>query len=291
MPEDFDRLPAGLPPGRLVIPDPAFADGDLVTDPVLWVSDMPVPDAGSLWASLQRQHTWTGLWPLLLTGPQDLNGMLQLTLQTAGIDELEDTADGTAPLRPWQTGELAPVPPEQAAKLDAEAILASGWDLATGEGIDLGDDPIPGLPFRTWPGLAQPGPGSADPDQYAAALAAAPDGIVSLTGRQDPPHLGLVLAEDGAAAICACGWLSPAGGAAETAAVIRSWQHRFGARLCALGIDTLAASIARPPRTIGHALHLAAEHLAFYPGLADMTPLDEYAATLVGSHVWYFWWD
>jgi hypothetical protein len=262
-----------------------------VTDPVLWVSDLPVPDAGPLWASLLRQHPRTGLWPLLLTGPQDLSGVLSLAFETAGIGERDDAAGaGPAPLRPWQTGELAPAPPEEAATLDAEAILASSWDLATGEGIQFGDDPIPGLPFRTWPGLAQAGPDGGDPDQHAAALATAADRIDNLIGSHGLPYLGLVPAEDGAAAICACGWPSPLGGAAESSAVIRSWQRRFGARLCALGIDSLAASIARPPCTFEHALHIAAEHLAFCPDLADV-PLDEYTAALIGSELWYFWWD
>ena len=74
----FAWLPDELPPGRLVVPDPDYADGDPVTDPVLWVSDLPVPDAGPLWASLLGQHARSGLWPLLLTGPQDLSGVVRL---------------------------------------------------------------------------------------------------------------------------------------------------------------------------------------------------------------------
>lgn len=46
---------------------PDFADGHPVTDPVLWISDEPVPDAGPLWASMMVQHPRTRLWPLLLT--------------------------------------------------------------------------------------------------------------------------------------------------------------------------------------------------------------------------------
>jgi hypothetical protein len=45
-----------LPPGRLVIVDPLFASGRRVTDPVLWVSDQVVPDAGRLWARLRSAH-------------------------------------------------------------------------------------------------------------------------------------------------------------------------------------------------------------------------------------------
>jgi hypothetical protein len=62
------RLPDGLPPGRWVSPDPAFAEGIAVTEPALWVSDHPIPDAGSRWGRLLAAQPGTGLWPLLLTG-------------------------------------------------------------------------------------------------------------------------------------------------------------------------------------------------------------------------------
>jgi hypothetical protein len=79
------------------------------------------------------------------------------------------------------------------------------------------------------------------------------------------------------------------------AAVIRSWQHRFGVRLCALGFDNLGMSVAWPPRTKEHALHVAAEHYAFCADIIDqsdeVSTFDEYATTLIGATAWWFWWD
>ena len=267
----LQNLPAGLPPGRLVIPDPQYArytDGDQVTTPVMWVSDRPVPDAGATWARLLAEHHATRLWPLLLGA--------------------HDGAPGV-PARPWHAGELAPVPHGRATEADADTILAGGWHLLTGEDVDFGPDATPPLPFPTWPGLAEPGTNAADPIRFAASHATETD-ITNLTGRAEPPYLGLVPASDGAAAITASGWLAP-NGPAETCAVIRSWQDRFGARLISLGLDTLVLVISRPPRNLAHARHVAAEHHAFCHDLADMLPFDEYAQQLIDSPSWGFWWD
>jgi len=182
------------------------------------------------------------------------------------------------------------VPTGAVAGVDAGEVLASGWHLVSGEGVDFGQDAVPALPYRSWPGLADPATPGADPDEHAARLARAPGGVSELTGCGEPPYLGLVPASDGAAAIAACGWLSPAGGAAETAAVVRSWQDRFGARLCSLGIDTLVLSVAWPPVTSEHARRVAAEHLAFCHDLVGLVEFDEYAEALTGASTWSFWW-
>jgi Domain of unknown function (DUF4253) len=78
--------------------------------------------------------------------------------------------------------------------------------------------------------------------------------------------------------------------AEEIAAVVRSWQHRFGARLCALGFGTIGLAGAWPPQSVEHAQRVAAEHFAFCPDLR-MTTFSEYAGSLVGNRVWNFWWD
>jgi hypothetical protein len=81
------------------------------------------------------------------------------------------------------------------------------------------------------------------------------------------------------------------------AAVIRSWQDRFGARLCAVGHDCLALSVASPPVSPEHCLRVGAEHLAYetrealVDGIATPLSFEEYAARLSGSSTWWFWWD
>jgi len=268
----METMPDGLPPGRLAVPDQQYAPG---AGPALWVSDEPAEDAGPLFARLLATHPQTGLWPLLLT-------TLVVPVMVGINPAIRDVILGSNPQgRPWLTGELAPVPAERVAELDPGQILARNWD-------DTGD----GATDLAWPGLADPSPaGGPDPDQLAAAIATSPDGVRKLTSRPDPPHIGLVPAADGAEAIATVGWMSQGGDAAEKAAVVRSWQQRFGGRLCSLGFDTLGMSVARPPVTAEHARRVAAEHFAFCPDIAETGTFDKYAASLPGARIWTFWWD
>ncbi|MEV4518499.1 DUF4253 domain-containing protein, partial [Dactylosporangium sp. NPDC049525] len=58
-----------------------------------------------------------------------------------------------------------------------------------------------------------------------------------------------------------------------------------------LGFAELFLSVAAPPATAGEALRVAAEHVAFCPHNVNGQPLDAYAAGLVDSPAWHFWWD
>lgn len=287
MPDSW-AVPDGLPPGRLIVPDPRYGGDNPVTDPALWVTDEPADGAGELFARLLREHPATGLWPLLLT-------TLQTVTFSGPPSEVADVLNRSQRSgRPWHTGELSPTPAAAAEGFGAAEILEAGWNYATGQGpdgFDFGEDAVPAVPFRSWPGLAEPGPPGPDPVRHAAGIATALDGVRELTGRDDRPYLGLVPAADGAGTIIACGWMSGAGDPAEIAAVVASWQDRFGARLCSLGFDALAVSVARPPATIEHARHIAAEHFGFCADLAESEIFDDYARTLIGGPVWRFWWD
>ena len=261
-------LPGGLPPGRLIVADPRYAYGEPVTEPVLWVTDHLVPDAGPLWAGLLAEHHVTGLWPLML-------------IPMLPIDRL----------RPWHTAELSPFPASAAEELDAGELLATGWMLATTDTEGVGAPVLPDPPYSSWPGLAPPGTRGADPDQHAIDLATAPGGAVALTGVDEPPYLGLVPSGDGAGAISACGWWTKGGAPPELTAIVRSWQERFGARLCSLSKSTLYLAVAWPPATLEHARRVAAEHWAFCPDIGSFEGFDEYAEGLVAAQVWSFYWE
>ena len=291
--------PAGLPPGQFVTPDPEFSAGTQGTDHALWVTDEPVPGAGSLWARLLQDHQGAGLWPLLLITMRPRGAALERMKARGSLGELR--IDKLA-RRPWHSGEFEPVPAESADGLDAAEILGRWWGEISGQ--DGGQPHVkpPPLPFDHWPGLAPPGPGvsgagATAADRFAADLAAAPGGVGLLTGRDSGIHIGLVQAEDGAAALAACGFSSRRGETAEDAAVIRSWQDRFGARLCAVGFDCLALSVANPPVSQEHCLRVGAEHLAYetpealVEGIDTPLSFEEYAARLSGGSTWWFWWD
>jgi hypothetical protein len=118
-----------------------------------------------------------------------------------------------------------------------------------------------------------------------------PGGLYAFANEDGSAYLGLVAARDSAGAASALGWTHNSPDPAELTAVFRSWQERFGVRLCVYSSDTLAVSVAWPPRTKEHAWRLAVEHIAFCPdNLVDDT-FESYAAGLVGAGVWSFWWD
>jgi hypothetical protein len=256
-------LPVALPPGRLVVPDPDFDRGD--GTPAYWLSDGPA--ATARWSQLHAAHPQSGLWPLLLR-----------------------SLDGD-PARPWHDGEVDPQPTHEIDRHDAATFLATIWaDMAQnrwyiGEGFeDL-------APFgRDWPGLAPPGEPTDDPEVVADRCAQ--------RLRDRKARLGLAAAERGADTLARIGWLGPCN-YAETpplAAVVRSWEDRFGVRVVRVGFDTLDLSVAAPPVTAEHALHVAAEHYAFCPdnieqGWADVDDLASYAERIRGQNSWSFWWD
>lgn len=236
-------------------------------EPVLWVTDDLLNDdeAGRLWASLLPRHRETGLWPLLL----------------GNLDHLG---------RPWHAGELVLVPPSRVEEVNVGEWLAEGWGEAFDE--EFREDDEEPFPFDAWPGPAPTSEPGADPDLRAVEVATSPSGVRDmLTGTGHGPFLGLVPARDGAEAVIASGWPADAGHEAITA-VLRTWQERFGVRVCSLGFDTLNVTVAWPPRTLEHARRVAAEHYAFCPDHRQQEyGFEEYAAAIVGAPVWSFWWD
>ncbi|GII57602.1 hypothetical protein Pth03_59910 [Planotetraspora thailandica] len=253
------RLDVPLPDGRLMTADSSPA-------PVFWMSNQPID--GATWAAFRARHPQSGLWPLLL------------------LHDLDGATD-----RPWESGELTPESAAEIDAYDAADHMADEWAEWVEEEDDEGTDDFEDLePFGPeCPGLAPPGEPSADPGEAADWYAKQLDG--------QHGHLGLVAADRGADALTVMGWTGPCNHQ-ETpplSAMLRSWESRFGARVVAVGFDTLYVSVAAPPTTMEHALHVAAEHFTFCPdniqqGHSPYT-LRAYAERLVGVNSWAFWWD
>jgi hypothetical protein len=262
------QLPADLPPGRYVSP----LKDDGAGEPVLWVSDEQVPEAGALWARMQPECLAGGLWPLVLI-----------------------PLDGE-PWAPWHDGELEPVPLHTLDGHDPGLVLARLWHALAD--VTVVDDELVGTPgaWRDamvelglpahWEGLAPTGTAIADPDKHAAEVS----GDVFHEGL-----LGLVPARCGSDAIAVLGWDGAVNhtGTAEVALVTHSWESRFGARVIGLGFDTLELSVAAPPASLEQARQVAAEHFAFCPDniAQGSEDFDLYAQHLVGATTWSFWWD
>ncbi|MFB4316440.1 DUF4253 domain-containing protein [Actinomadura sp. 21ATH] len=248
----FGELPQGLPPGRLVAPDPDYFDDPTWSRDVLWVSDERVPDAAARWHHLYEDRARTGLYPLLL-----------------------DTLDGE-PERPWRAGELSPAPVGTIDLLSADGVLRRFWD-----DVALPED-------GGWPGLAAPGEGGRDADDAARGLAESLAeerdwslGLVPAARGADAPAL---VGWDGP-----CDHTDHT---QEISAVLRSWEDRFGARVVAVGFATLEVAVAAPPVSIEHAVRVAAEHLAFCPeNWVDHSTPEDYAETILKADRWSFCWD
>ncbi|MCT9934238.1 DUF4253 domain-containing protein [Planotetraspora sp. A-T 1434] len=212
------------------------------------------PVPAELWRRLRMEHHQSGLWPVLLE-------------------------DG---VQPWSAGQIAPDSVAEIDYFSAAGFMAEAW-------TDLMDREAELAPFGAeCPGLAAPGTPVADPDAVADWYA----GVVA--ERRTP--LGLAAVDRGADALVTIGWqgaLHHNEWTVPLAAVVRSWEDRFGARVVGMGFNTLDLSIAAPPVTRAHALRVAAEHWTFCPDSVLQGPgtLADYAEQLAGQNAWSFWWD
>lgn len=253
------RMSVALPAGDLVWPDPDYAQHQTPTRPAYWLSEAPVDT--DLWVRLRAEHHRSGLWPLLLD-------------------------DST---QPWSAGQVAPEPVQDVDGYDPAAFMAEVWADWLEPQTD--DEEFEDLaPFgRDCPGLAAPG----EPMRSPTAVA---EWYARVLGGSGSTPLGLAAAGRGSDALVVMGWQGAVNHnkwTAPLAAVVRSWEDRFGARVVRVGFDTLEMSIAAPPITLDHALHVAAEHWTFCPDNILQGPgtLAGYAAEIRGRNFWSFWWD
>jgi Domain of unknown function (DUF4253) len=243
-------------------------------EPVAWVTTEPVQDAGRVWAALSDVHAQSGLVPFLLSG----------------------IAGGTE--RPWDSQEFRDRDDlTELDHLDAAEFLQEQWRGRTTEYDDYDeedeeyddDEFASGVaeevaPFsrRQFPGLAKAEDHELDAGQF--------DRVLSGLGQA---RVGLVPAGRPADAVPLLGWNEAFVSALSEAAVLRSWEDRFGARLLRVGFAEISVLARRPPSTPESASQLAAEQWAFCDefggtGLHDVPGI---AASLMNSPVWTFWWD
>jgi hypothetical protein len=245
-----------LPPGRRIVPPEGAGE------PVAWVTTQPVPDPGRVWSALSDAHLETGLVPVVLTdGEKDDDFFFRHPCGVAELDHL-DAADMLQKL--WEHG--------VSGDWDSDKMAAT---LA---------------PFSSqFPGLAPPEDSRLSMAQRQQILDSLP-----------PAPIGLVPAGRPADVLPTVGWITfgeleepmPAN-AVWIAAVLRSWEARFGARLLNVGPGAGIRLLAeRPPRSAEAAERLAAEHFAFCDesagrGLHDIPGI---AASLVDAPVWTCGW-
>jgi Domain of unknown function (DUF4253) len=242
-----------LPAGRLLRSE------DRTGEPVAWRTQAPVPDPGLVWSELSALHGQTGLVPVL---------------EPVGWGELEV-------LRGRATA-------ADVDRVDAATLLEELWTyrFPEDEGRDLLDEWA--APFtRRYPGLAPAVDRVLGPDVLEAAVGSFPASRIVLVSADRPadvlPLLGWYPGNWGDA--------FPVPSPVGFAAVLRSWEERFGARLFALTGDETYLLVERPPHDLDAALPVAAEHFVFCDEPAGRQPVRTTAAEIVDAPVWYFWWD
>src|SRR5262249_14680545 len=81
--------------------------------------------------------------------------------------------------------------------------------------------------------------------------------------------------------------------ATSQVAVLRYWNEIYGAELAGLSGDVMELEPARKPLSKEEALRLAQEQYWFCYDIVEqgVGTIENLAAGLMGSSVWYFWWD
>ncbi|AMW20789.1 DUF4253 domain-containing protein [Mycobacteroides chelonae] len=231
-------------------------EGHLIISPagrsLAWVSNAAVVDIQSLWLRLAGRFDRTGLWPLASRG---LSGDLR---------------------RPWSDAEDLRhlVEPADVDAFDAKSFLVKEVSSANAAAVDVPVVPIT-LEQRT------------QPPQRALPLTA--DHL------EQGSLLILVPTARPADALNALGWTHGVNydlSEAALAAVLRSWEDRFGAVLTGVDFDAIDVEVTRPP---GADLSVAVgyEHYGFCPDNIDQGAgtLSAYARQISGARTWKFWWD
>jgi hypothetical protein len=262
VPDDDEMLIGGMwVPGRQVRARHSGAGSPAA---VAWVTDRAFRGPGRYWASLGEDAATTGLRPFLLSG---LDG-------------------GT--VRPWDNGEFSE--PQDTAGIDGMDVarLLAGWWWDVPDEEYEQDEELRAMlgPFGPrFPGLAPAIDQELDPELIRRALCQ----------YTRDARIGLVPASRPADVLPCLGWDGSCNSrtSAEIAAVLRSWEDRFGARLLEVGFAEIRLLVSRAPQTLQAAQPTAAEHFAFCDeaGRMGLRGVSEIAPALVNNPFWDFWWD
>ncbi len=147
-------------------------------------------------------------------------------------------------------------------------------------------------PFsQQFPGLAAPTGTTSSTPERRRALSTVP-----------PARVGLVAAQRPADVLPIVGWTTfdelyqpvAVSNATWIAAILRSWEDRFGATLLNVGPRAeIRLLVGRPPETLVAAQRIAAEHYAFADRFTDrgLRDIPGIAAALIDASIWTFWWS
>lgn len=79
----------------------------------------------------------------------------------------------------------------------------------------------------------------------------------------------------------------------EHVAILKSWEEKYGAKIACISSDAVELTVSARPTTKEEALELAKQQFIYSPGIVfqGVETIENLAAHLMHSQVWYFWWD
>jgi Domain of unknown function (DUF4253) len=252
-----------LPPGRKRHALSRFAeDGQRTDGPTYWATDDMVDSPGLVWFELTQRSAAIGLVPVLIE------------------------SDPRNPARPWESGELRPIDLVGVDRLDAASILRRRWTNSVPSNMEILEFADMFSPFAAmFPGLA-----------LAEQVAMEPSELEAVLGVQSAARIGLFPVARSSDVVAYVGWPGACAlydSPAPVAAVLRSWEERFGAQVLRIGPDTVDLVVQRPPRHPADALAVAAEQFALCPDIVTQAEgsIRALADQIVGEPLWSLWWD
>lgn len=170
----------------------------------------------------------------------------------------------------------------RATSLDVEHWLATRYD-----GLNLGSDLEDEPPRGDWPEDVEPTLDIGATTRYDAATQ-------SMVW-QDQVIIVLVPTDDASAvpAFLQYGNWNDCPPPELHVAIARRWHEAYGARIVVCGADTIEMRVARPITTRDEAMAVALLQYRYCSDIVDqgVGTIEALAASLMGSTVWYFWWD
>lgn len=243
------------------------AQENLPGDGAATVGGVSLP-AGRVIITSDQRLTWitdsvvpgTGaVWLQLLAASAD-TGLYPIIVRN------DDQKDG------WWNEQLFPNQPAEIPNMKLEDALSEAGEF----NFD---------PPRTFTALAPASSGTADEAAADAAITGLPDG-----------RIALVQSTRGGDALSFMGWTGNAtyGPTESMSLAANSWAERYGARVVAVGPNSLTLAIANPPATSAEAAALTAEMVLLDPDLETGGAPIPVVATgdgLLTLRLWTFWWS
>jgi hypothetical protein len=223
----------------------------------LWMSAAVIDDPAPAWKRLAGGFAESGLWPVL-------------------VHDTTSVASGD----PWF---------ERRSRRERDLLDASAAELFAGRlGESLAaDTPLASVELLRGSGVAA--------GELGSGSGRRGDAIQATLDRFGAARLGLVPARAPADAVHRLAWPGAAVAeltGVELAAMLGSWEERWGALLVGFDEHALTFAVLRPPTSLEEAVEAAAEHHALYPDeLADFADDRAFAEALVDAVTWTLTWS